>query len=450
MVTITETISIDQTNNRRRLIVEKSMLETGIKTKLLIVILIVISLIGMYQYSKQLDKGLGVTGLSNKVFWGLYITNFVFFIGISHAGTLISAILRVTGAEWRTPVTRLAEEITIIALIFGAVSVLVDMGRIDRVLNLLIHGRIISPLVWDVISISFYLIGSSLFLYLPLIPDCAYYRDNLPEKYRFRRFFYRVLALGWEGNEKQREILEKNIKKMSYIIIPVAISVHTVVSWIMSMTWRVGWHSTIFGPYFVVGAIFSGLATLLMAMVLFTIAYNLDEFITKDHFVSLSKLLLGFTITYMYFAISEYLTIGYTSEKAEIELIHELLYGDFALMFWYFMLGGLIIPAILLSIVIFKKSLSDRMVMTLVFIAAIMINLGMWLKRYLITVPTLSRPTVQEGWYEYIPSEVEIWILISKFASFILFFIILSKIFPIISLWEVEEEEIKKFNAKSD
>lgn len=442
--TILQSGMIKKSDYKGRIIIEKSMLETGNKTKILMMILAILSIIGIYMYTKQWNQGLIVTGLSNKVFWGMYVTNFVFFIGISHAGTLISAILRVTNAEWRTPITRLAEQITVIALIFGAVSVLIDMGRVDRVLELIVHGRIISPLVWDVISITFYLFGSWIFLYLPLIPDLAYYRDNLPEKYRVRRFFYRLFALGWNGNEKQKEILEKNIRKMSFIIIPVAISVHTVVSWIMSMTWRVGWHSTIFGPYFVVGAIFSGLATLLIAMVLFTVAYKLEEIITKDHFIALSKLLFVFTISYMYFAISEYLTIGYTSEKAELELLHELLYGRFSLFFWYFMLGGLIIPAIILLIVINKKDLSYRMVMILVFISSMMIDVGMWLKRFLITVPTLSRPTLQEEWADYVPSEVELWILISKFASFILIFILLSKLFPIVSLWEIEEELEKK------
>ncbi|MHA2274934.1 MAG: NrfD/PsrC family molybdoenzyme membrane anchor subunit [Candidatus Kariarchaeaceae archaeon] len=430
----------DDSFYRKRLIVEKTMLETGPKTIALMLLLAIISGIGIYKYTQQFEKGLTVTGLTQDVFWGFYLTNFVFFIGISHAGTLISAILRVTGADWRTPITRLAEEITVIALVFGIVSVIIDMGRMDRVHHVVVYGRIVSPLTWDVISISFYLIGSWLFLYLPLIPDLAYYRDNLSDKYRVRKFFYRILALGWQGNAEQREILEKNIRKMSYIIIPVAVSVHTVVSWIMSLTWRVGWRSTIFGPYFVIGAIFSGLATLLMAMVAFTVFANLEEFITREHFVQLSKLLFTFTVMYMYFSISEYLTIGYTSELAEIELLHELLYGDYALLFWYFMLGGLIIPAILLLIVIFKDTLSDKMTLLLIFIAATMINLGMWLKRFLITVPTLARPTLDEGWHQYTPTEVELWILVSKFASFILFFIILMKLFPIISLWEVEEE----------
>ncbi|NHJ33347.1 MAG: polysulfide reductase, partial [Asgard group archaeon] len=394
------TVSTNPSLLSGRAVVEKSMLEFGKKTMVIQLVLLLIMFKGIYEYSRQYKGGLGVTALGHKVFWGMYITNFVFFIGVSHAGTLISAILRVTGAEWRTPVTRLAEEITALALIFGAASVLIDLGRIDRVWNMIIYGNIDSPLMWDLISISFYLVGSLIFLYLPLIPDFAYYRDNLPlNKYKVRRTLYRLLALGWQNTEEQHKILEKNITRMSYIIIPIAVSVHTVVSWIMSMTWRVGWNSTIFGPYFVIGAIFSGLASLLIAMVLFSWAYKLQEFLTKQHFVNLSKLLLTFTIFYLYFSLSEYLTVGYKSEIHEIELLHQLFYGEYAALFWYFILGGLIIPMILLTIVIVKhKVLSYRIVLILVLIASIMINIGMWIKRYLITVPTLARPTLQEDW----------------------------------------------------
>lgn len=425
-----------------RKLVEKSMLETGIKTKILLVLLAIISLFGIYQYSLQLQNGLIVTGLSSKIFWGMYITNFVFFIGVSHAGTLISAILRVTDASWRTPITRLAEEITALALIFGAASVLIDMGRLDRVFYMVSSGNINSPLIWDFISISFYFVGSLIYLYLPLIPDLAYYRDNLPDKYKYRKKLYAILSIGWRGTAKQHEILEKNITKMSYIIIPVAVSVHTVVSWIMSMSTRTGWNSTIFGPYFVIGAIFSGLASLLMAMVLFTVFYKLQIYLTKDHFVSLSKLFLTFTIMYMYFTLSEFLTGGYKSEVGEIDLLHALFYGEYAGMFWYFVIGGLAIPTILLFIVVAKKdSLSDNMVLAMVFISALMVNVGMWIKRYLITVPALARETVDEGWHEYTPSLAEISIFAAQISGFILLYILLSKIVPVISLWEVEREE---------
>ncbi|MCE7734194.1 MAG: polysulfide reductase NrfD [Candidatus Heimdallarchaeota archaeon] len=424
-----------------RQIVEKSMLETGRKTKILMVILLLIFLKGVYEYNRQYNDGLGVTGLNTKVFWGLYITNFVFFIGVSHAGTLISAILRVTGADWRTPITRLAEEITVLALIFGAISVFIDMGHLNRVFNVIRYGNIDSPLVWDFISITFYLIGSAIFLYLPLIPDFAYYRDNLDDKYRVRKFFYRILAIGWEGTEEQYEILEKNIKKMSFIIIPVAVSVHTVVSWIMSMMFRTGWSSTIFGPYFVVGAIFSGLAALLTAMILFTTFYNLQVYIKREHFISLSKLLVVFAAFYGYFTVSEYLTEAYRGEEGALDLLNQIFYGTYAGLFWYFVLGGLLIPVLLLIVAISNDQLSDRVTLTLILIATVMINVGMWIKRYLITVPAQARPAVDEGWHSYTPNSVEIWIFAAQLSGFVFLYILLSKLVPVISLWEVEHEE---------
>lgn len=424
-----------------RKLVEDSMLHTGSKTKILLVVLAIITLVGAYFYFTQLRDGLTVTGLSSKIFWGMYITNFVFFIGVSHAGTLISAILRVTGAEWRTPITRLAEEITALALIFGAASVLIDMGHVDRVFNMISSGNIDSPLIWDFISISFYLVGSILFLYLPLIPDLAYYRDHLPDSYRWRKKLYRILAIGWKGTKKQHSLLEKNISKMSYIIIPVAVSVHTVVSWIMSMTSRTGWDSTIFGPYFVIGAIFSGLASLLMAMVLFTYFYKLQEYLTKAHFISLSKLFLAFLIMYAYFTLSEYLTGGFKSEEGEITLLQEIFYGQFSGMFWFFLIGALGIPMALLFYAVAKKdSLSGNKVMLLIFVSSLLVNIGMWIKRFLITVPVLARETVDEGWHTYIPSAAEIWIFAAQISAFVFLYILLSKLVPVISLWEVEEE----------
>lgn len=425
-----------------RSVVEDSFLMTGRKTKIIIAILSFIIIVGLYNYVLQLRKGLAVTGLSDKIFWGVYITNFIFFIGISHAGTLISAILRLTETGWRTPITRLAEMITLIALILGASSILIDMGQIWRIGNMLGSPNIRSPLIWDLIAILLYLLGSLIFFYLPLIPDAAYYAGRVPKHYRFRKKLYTWIARGWTGDDEQKEILRGNIKRMSIVIIPVMISVHTIIAWIMSMTSRVGWDSTIFGPYFVVGAIYSGIATVLMAMVLFTVFYKLEDYITKEHFISLSKIFLIINLTYAYFTISEYLTVGYKSQISGIALLEEIFYGHFSGFFWFFIIFGLIIPSILLIMLINKKkNITDHMTKLIVFATALLVNMSMWIKRYLITVPTLSQEGDNTGWYTYLPTSVEIWITLAQFSAFILFFIVLSKIFPIISLWEVEEGE---------
>src|SRR3989304_2551250 len=174
--------------------------------------LISIIALGVYAYYTQLVEGLEVTGMRDAVSWGLYISNFVFFIGISHAGTLISAILRVTGADWRRPVTRLAEAITVMALLVGALFPIFDLGRPDRVIHLLLYGRIQSPIIWDMISITTYLTGSMIYLYLPLIPDIATCRDRLTDVSTWRKKLYNTLSLGWTGTEQQKARLEKAIK----------------------------------------------------------------------------------------------------------------------------------------------------------------------------------------------------------------------------------------------
>ncbi|HYA29649.1 MAG TPA: NrfD/PsrC family molybdoenzyme membrane anchor subunit, partial [Acidobacteriota bacterium] len=226
---------------------------------------------GAIAYAVQFTEGLGVTGLDQPVSWGFYVTNFVFFIGISHAGTLISAILRLSKAEWRRPITRMAEVITCMVIFVGAGQILVDLGRPDRMLNVLRYGRYQSPLLWDATSISAYLTASLTYLYLPMIPDIAILRDRLPK----RKLLYSVLALGWTGTDYQQKVLNRAIAIMAVLVIPIAVSVHSVVSFVFSMTLQPGWHSTIFGPYFVVGAIFSGIAGLIVTMIIFRKAYGL-------------------------------------------------------------------------------------------------------------------------------------------------------------------------------
>ena len=202
--------------------------------------------------------------MSRQIFWGVYITNFVFFIGISHAGTLISAILRIAKAEWRRSITRSAELITVIVLFFGVGNVLIDLGRPDRMLYAIRYAQFQSPLLWDVSSIGLYLTASSIYLYICLIPDIALLRDHLGKW----KWFYQILALGWNGSERQHRLLEKTITFMAVLVIPIAVSVHTVVSFVFAMTIQPMWHSAIFGPYFVAGAIFSGIAALILAMAL--------------------------------------------------------------------------------------------------------------------------------------------------------------------------------------
>ncbi|MDO8687216.1 MAG: NrfD/PsrC family molybdoenzyme membrane anchor subunit, partial [Dehalococcoidales bacterium] len=283
-----------------------------------ILILLAVAGWGLYAFILQLKYGLVATGMRDQVMWGFYLVNFVFFIGISHAGTLISAILRVTNATWRTPVTRMAELITVVAISVGALMPIIDLGRPDRVANMILFGRLQSPLLWDIVSISSYLSGSLIYLYLPMIPDLALMRDKLRAgESSIKRTMYTLLAVGWRDTPQQRHRLEKAIGIMAVTIIPIAISVHTVVSYVFSMLLRPGFESTVFGIYFVIGAIFSGIASILIVMAIFRKLYHLEEYITERHFKNLGWLLFATLAIYSYLTFGEYLTMGYNLKIEE-------------------------------------------------------------------------------------------------------------------------------------
>ena len=396
--------------------------------------LLVVVAWGLYAYIVQLRYGLGVTGMRDVVVWGFYIVNFVFFLGIAMAGTVISAILRLTLAGWRTPVTRMAEVITVAALMIGALMPIIDLGRPDRVWHLIVYGRFQSAIMWDIIVITTYLVGSLIYLYLPLIPDLALMRDRLGQEVSaFKRKVYTLLAMGWQNLPEQRQRLEKAIGIMAVAIIPMAILTHTVASFIFSWMLRPGWDSTIFGIYFVIGAIFSGIATILIVMAISRKLYHLEEYLTEKHFRYLGYLLLTSLFLYLYLVITEYLTVGYKLQMDDKHLLELLMLGKNALWFWFFVVAGIVIPAFLL---IFRRG---RTIPRIV-IASILVTVAMWVKRFIITVPSLQVPLMPFEFGAYTPTWVEWSITAAAFAAFMLIFALVVKFIPVISIWEMAEE----------
>ncbi|MCX7838695.1 MAG: polysulfide reductase NrfD [Anaerolineae bacterium] len=419
--------------------------KTGIGFYILFVALAALVAWGTFAYIYQLIEGLGVTGLSRPVYWGIYLTNFVFFIGISHAGTLISAILRVTFANWRRSITRIAEAVTVFALCVGALQILIDLGRPERILNMVFFGRYQSPFLWDLTCISIYLLSSVTYLYLPMIPDFARMRDKLTDVAGWRKWLYRVAALGWQGTHEQHRRLEIAITIMAIAIIPIAVSVHTVVSWIFGMTVQPMWHSTIFGPYFVVGAIFSGIATLFIAMAIMRKVLHLEPWLTDKQFNYLGILLLVMSAFWCYFTFAEYLTTIYGALTHEMHVADAKLYGEYNWAFWAMVFCNAIVPFAILT------RRSGRTVKGTV-IASIFVDIGMWLERFTIVAPTLTRPSLAFEHAIYQPTWVEISITIGSLALFALLFVIFFKLFPSMAIWEVEEgieiEERKRITEK--
>jgi len=389
---------------------------------------------GIYAYTVQLRDGLVVTGMRDRISWGLYIATFVFFIGISHAGTLISAILRVSQARWRTPVTRIAEFITVVALICGASFVIIDLGRPDRVLFVFIYGRWQSPIIWDVLAITTYLTGSIVYLFVPMIPDLALFRDRLAGRTsRWRTWLYRTLAIGWNGNSSQRRSLAAAIGVLMILIMPIAVSVHTVVSWIFAMTLRVPWNSALFGAFFVAGAIFSGIAILIIVMAILRRTYRLHEYVTEKQFLYLGYLLAAFAAIMIYANISELLIHGYKLEEGAEFHLRQLFLNDFAPLFWFYLIGGLFGPIVIALVPATRNTLG-------VVVAAVLVTIAMWIERYVIVVSGLRVPLMPYTPADYAPTWVEWSILAGGLALFALLITLFTKIFPIIAVWEVAED----------
>ena len=402
--------------------------------RIVIAVLAIIGVWGLLCWAYQLRHGLAVTAMTDYFSWGVYIINFVFFIGISMAGTLISSLLRLTGAQWRRPITRMAEGITLFALLVAGPMVIIDMGRPDRLWHVFVYGRLQSPILWDIASMTTYLVGSTLFLYLPMIPDMALLRDSKLPFAPWRQRIYRLMALGWQGTPQQHHRLERAMMVMAITIVPVAVSIHTVTAWIFGMTLRPGWHTSIIGPDFVVGALYSGIAAVITAMEVFRRFFHLDRYITPQHFKNLSLLLLASGVAYLYFTINEYMGSEYANIHAESHLLASIFGGTYAIQFWTMVSIGMGIPLAMLVIPWTRT-------VTGIVLASILVNIGMWLMRYVIVVPTLSTPLTPPRAgvvLEYLPTWVEWSITAGGFAGFSLLYVLFSKIFPIISIWELK------------
>jgi Ni/Fe-hydrogenase subunit HybB-like protein len=390
---------------------------------------------GLGAWLFQVNRGFGLSGIRWPVFWAFYVTNFVFWIGISHAGTLISAILRLVNARWRRPVTRCAEAITVFALMIGAMFPIIHLGRPWLFFWLVpypnqrgIWPNFRSPLVWDFFAISTYLTGSVLFLALPMIPDFALVRDRTTGR---RQRIYGMLALGWQGTTKQWHRLESAMHIMAIAILPVAVSVHTIVSFDFSMAPVPMWHSTIFGPYFVAGAIFSGIAALIIAMAFLRKFLQLEAYLHPVHFQNLGKLLLMMSLLWAYFVFAERLTVWYGNEASDMAVFNVTQHGSFAPLYWTMVVCNFVIPFPILAL---KKL---RTISGCV-IASCSVLIGMWLERFLIIVPSLGHKYLPYSWGTYRPRPVEIIITISTFAAMSLLYVLFAKFVPIISIWELK------------
>jgi molybdopterin-containing oxidoreductase family membrane subunit len=293
-----------------------------------------------------------------------------------------------------------------------------------------------SPIVWDIIAITTYLTASCIYLYLFLIPDAALVRDRLKGKVPWLQHrVYSVLALRWRGLPEQHARLERGATVMMLIIVPIGVTVHSVVSWIFGMTFRAGWSSTIFAPYFAVGALYSGVGMLITLMFVFRRLYHLERYFTEKHFRYLGYLLAAFGVLYLYFTFAEYLTMAYKLEAGDKSLLESLFVGDYAYLVWPGFFGGQILPIVMVAGAVIRR----KHTISVLFAASLLVNVGMWIKRFVIVVPALSVPLMPNNWGIYTPTWVELAITAATFGGFALTFTLFAKLFPVVSLWEMAE-----------
>jgi len=398
--------------------------------------LLVIYCVG-YEWYVLIMQGQGVAGVTRPDYWGVFLVNTVFWIGISHAGTFISAILRVLKVESRRPFTRAAELMTTFGLIQAGFSIFMHMGRVwlsywmlpipnERRLWPDFH----SPLMWDLLAITTYVLCSTMYLFLPLIPDLAMARDRSTG---WRKIFYRALALGFRGTEGEWKNLTTAMNIFAFAIIPVMFSVHTIVSWDFAMATRPGWSSTVFGPYFVVGALHSGMAA--VAIVLFILRSTMKHykyFIRPEHFNTIGMLMLMVSMAWAYFYFNDYLVPWYGGDKWD-KLVQEYTEkGPLAYLWFTMLICNIAVPWLLL----WNKKW--RQTPWLLAIAGLLINVGMWLERYLIIPVGVTITRNPFTWRQYYP-RIEIPMTVGVFAFFLLLYMLASRLIPLIPVWEVQE-----------
>lgn len=404
-------------------------------------VLSIVALFGMYALIRQIADGQIITGMRDNVVWGIYTANFVFFMGLSYAGALISTIFHLLRIKWAKPFMRMAELITVSSLVVGAPFILFCLGRLDRIHYLFIHGRIQSPITWDVIAITTDLIFCIAFLYFTHIRDFAQLRDQTDLNVApWRKKMYKVLALGYSGTELQKKYLHQALNIMAAIIIPTAIVAYSLLSLLFAMSLRPGWHSTIFGPYFVITATYSGLALLIVVMWIYRRTRNLEKHITNKHFNYLAFGLLLMALVYGYFTFSEYFTEWYNLTKTNALLFEK--FFDFSQYAWhqiFHVVFGLVVPLLILGFPWFR-SINSVALVSLGIVAA------MWVKRYLIVVPTLETPfipiqDIREEYVRYSATWVELALTFGGMAVMILIFTIASKLAPVLPVSDMEEAE---------
>jgi molybdopterin-containing oxidoreductase family membrane subunit len=405
-----------------------------------VILFFAIALVGVavgceiYQY----NMGLGVGNFDNPHMWGLYIASFIFWIGMSHSGTLLSAILHLMHADWRKPIYRFAEAMTTFSLMTAGLFVAVHLGRIWQIYFALpypnmrqVWPNFQSPLLWDAMAIFTYLSSSILFLYIGMIPDLAICRDHLHQGWRKK--LYTVLSLGWEGTDRQWRNFRMTYLTIACFLIPLAVSVHSIVSNDFASSQQPGWHITSFPPYFVAGALYSGCAAIITLFIILRYVFKFEEYMTMSILKKVARLTFAIAMVWTYLKWVEFGMAWFGHNPHDKHLLIEKATGTYAPFWWMMNFCASVVPLML----VFKRFQTNIPVL---FAVSLLLNLGMYLERFMIVAPTFADGYYPWTWdHDQWPSLVQWGIVLGSFGWFTMLFMIFCKIFPSVSMYEVKE-----------
>ncbi len=399
-------------------------------------VLSAIVLVGIFAWVIQLRVGMGAAGYTDRSFWAIYIADVVAFIGVSYGGAVVSAILLITGVSWRAPLARLSEGMAVVTVLIGAALIVPHLGRPDRVMNMFLQPNFKSPVFWDFVAITTYMLASFVFFLVPLIPDMAILLEEHPNELGKRRTtLYKFLSKGWIGSNKQHKTLHGAITILAILIIPLAVSVHSVLSWAFSLVSRPGWHESIWAPYFVIAALYSGVALVIIVTAAFRRGYHLEEFIHERHFIRLGFLMAALGATYLYLTFADILPGAYLGERGVSQVVFDTIAGKFAISFWLFIIAGGVAPIILVALP------QTRNIWGIV-IASVLVVIALWLKRLVMVIETAHYDRLTQSFGDYYHfTWIPIAITLAATAAIPLLLMLLFRVFPILAINEIQEAE---------
>lgn len=404
--------------------------------RLAVVVLALVVLLGIGAWVYQLSQGMAVAGYTDRSFWAIYIADVVSFIGVSYGGAVVSAILMLAGASWRAPLVRLAEGVALVSVVVGAAFIVPHLGRPDRLLGMVTHANVASPVFWDMVAILTYTVATVVFFVLPLVPDTAALLESHPDELgRLRRSLYRFVSRGWTGSAHQRRVLHSAMTVVAIVIIPLAVSVHSVLAWAFALVSRPGWHESIWAPYFVIAALYSGVALVILVVAAFRRGYHLQAFVTERHFVRLAYLMLVLGAVYVYLTFADLLPSAYVGEAGPSHIVDGMLEGPVAVSFWLFVVVGTVLPIVLVALP-WTRNIRG------ITVAALLVLVAMWTKRVTMVVETSAYDRLTNSFGHLFGfTWVSVSVTLGGVAAVALLLMLLFRLVPLLAVTEIQEQD---------